>query len=261
MSVSNEKMIKEAEAHKKRTEALKFLETKGQSVGPISIKQIEENKNKADNTLSLLLKEKAQNLSKGSSEKSSKFALLKQQNESREEFALKTSNALTAPLKRNWKEVPDVVSKKSYYWNTVTNETTWDRPIEVENMNDYNGLNLNTSRVDDLPPNWIEKTHAATKQSFYQNTVTGKTSFTRPVVEKTVVTTIATANAPSSSTTQQTTLSGNKNKLSDTTFNNDSKRLRSVDPLDPTKGKGLGNGPQDGSMADSTASGPLWQQR
>jgi hypothetical protein len=257
MSVSNEKLIKEAEAHRKRTEALKFLETKGQSVGPVSIKQIEENKNKADNTLSLLLKEKAQYLSKGTSEKDSKFALLKQQNESREEIALKVSNTLSAPLKRDWKEVPDVVSKKSYYWNTVTNEVTWDRPVQVEVVNDYSGLN--TPRVNDLPPNWIEKTHAATKQSFYQNTVTGKTSFTRPVTE--VVSTII-PTATSSSTPQQITLSGNKVKLSDSnTVSNDSKRLRSVDPLDPTRGKGSGNGPQDGSMADSTATGPLWQQR
>ncbi len=221
-----EKLQKELAAQKKRAQALQYLEKQGQSVGPISLQQIEENKKKGDNTLDLLLKERASNLSKNV-EKESKQALLNQQNAAR--LSEKTNANIQSEIVSNtvlahrWKETVDPVSGKTYYWNTTTNETKWERPVQpIQPASSSVSMN-------GLPPNWIEKLHASTKQIFYVNTVSGITSFTRPAFD-----------APSSSGRPSDQVAyGSQSATSEQQSN---KRARvehggAADPLDPLQGK------------------------
>jgi len=44
-----------------------------------------------------------------------------------------------APIPSWWKEVPDPTSGQTYYWNSITNQTSWDRPPPAEGQGQGQG--------------------------------------------------------------------------------------------------------------------------
>lgn len=155
-----------------------------------------------------------------------------------------------------------------------TNETTWERPKPPP------------SEDDELPVGWVAIRHAATGQIFYQHEVTGEKRWTKPE-RPDDRSDIPTAGGASSSTAAAAAGGGGsgKRKLeegggggaksADADTSADQKRaamesreaLRArieagLDPLDPSQsGKRSGVSKLEEKMADSTASGALWQQR
>ncbi len=159
--LSEEKLAKELEANKRRTEALKYLESQGQSIKTELTSNDPFRSNASDNTLYLLSKESAVKQSLPT-EKDTKSAILKQQSELRDKVVEKADNKLL-PLPPNWQEVLDTNTGKPYYWNTATNETSWTRPQGVEPK----AATVSSSSVLNLPEGWTEKIHPATNQKYY----------------------------------------------------------------------------------------------
>ena len=49
----------------------------------------------------------------------------------------------------NWKAVNDTITNKTYYWNTSTNETTWNAPIVMKKVSN------NDEKKNEKLPQWI----------------------------------------------------------------------------------------------------------
>lgn len=225
------KYIKEIEAQKKRVEALKHLEKQGQSV--ISSNKLQEsvskvvnvNKMGTDNTLDLLLRQGI--LSHQSSkeiEKNIKKALLDQQQ------ALKPSGPdskidFNYVSESGWKAVEDKGSGKVYYWNTNTNETSWEEPSDLKDIKPQTTL----TPTENLPAPWIKKVHPATMQEYYFNPETKQSSSEHPLMKKVVVE----AAPPSDSLKRQVVEHADESNA---------KKARkslatNIDPLDPMGGQ------------------------
>jgi polyglutamine-binding protein 1 len=141
-----------------------------------------------------------------------------------------------------------------------TNETTWERPKPPP------------TESDELPVGWVAIRHAATGQIFYQHEVTGEKRWTKP--EKADDRSDIRAAAAGAASGKRKLESG-ETKSIDADTSADQKRsagesrdaLRArieagLDPLDPSQsGKRSGVSKLEEKMADSTASGALWQQR
>lgn len=184
MSVSNNaKLEKELLAQKLRTQALLHLQKEGQAVEKIPLTGVMIPKKDVgkggDNTLDIILKQKAKALN---DIKAKSFASVdksippQQQSASKETAPLITVSSLPSC----WQEVPDGSTGRSYYWNTQTNVTTWERP-ELPSGS--------TVPAPALPEGWVEKTHPATRQKYYSHTATGRTSVTLPVAPSASATT------------------------------------------------------------------------
>ena len=156
MSSILEKKRKETEAQVQRLKALKYLAKQDEGIftSSSSSKVIYDT---SDNTLDLLLKEKA----------NIKTLEISKKRQLTEEFyeAKETNQSLS----NNWKEVIDSGTGKAYFWNTVTNETTWDRPATA--------LICGT---DEKLTGWVKKVHPSTKQEYYFHVETGKITNERP---------------------------------------------------------------------------------
>lgn len=263
-TTKEEKLKQEQEAKRKRELAIKYLHQEGQSMKTISAELHEKSKVTKDNTLELLLKEKTARLTSSSNSHISTESILRnsvllaQNEEPKEQFVV---DDLT-----KWQKVLDPKSGLYYYWNSSTNETTWTKPIAKKPI-----AQSSTVQTSGLPDGWTEQIHHATKQVFYVHTATGEKRWSKPESAE------AATDIPSAAL---------KRKRDDVTTHSvggiaPSKRLVAgkieVDPLDPSaalernganRNRFVIEGSTDGSrglstdrMADSTASGALWQQR
>lgn len=182
MSKMNDEAYKrEIEAQRARAKALNYLESNG--CGPSTFESnasqkglvhaLSEKKHvkkiSGDNTLDLIAKQQKNITMASSVDKiSTKAALLKQQDDLR--LVQSNLGIKESPLPINWEAVLDPSSSEYYYWNRITSETTWTRPV------------LDSSFVSetDLPPGWVEVVHSGTKQVYYQHQGTSEKRWTKP---------------------------------------------------------------------------------
>ena len=236
------KYLKELEAQKKRADALKHLQHQGQSVvinnglhkaAPVV-------NTRADNTLELLFKQKIAS-SKSAAvtdvERTAKAAILQQQDSFLNSVKPSTQTAGTLqPLPEEWKEVVDKQSGKSYYWNLVTNETSWERPTVTTTTGPTSASVSSTSsglQVEaDLPHPWVKKLHPATQQAYYFNPETKQSSSEHPLKRAAAATSTSSSSAPSDGKKRSSAESGNEaTKKKGRVIPTD------IDPLDPTGGE------------------------
>ena len=131
------KAAREAEALKRRALAIAFMAKQGETVGPANAPSSGPPKT-SDNTLALLLNRKAEQV-KSTEEQKSKLMAVKQQEEERRARYMDNVGQNLPP---GWEAVLDQSSKRHYYWNQATNETTWTRPTgagESATANDAGG--------------------------------------------------------------------------------------------------------------------------
>ena len=241
-----EKIEKEALAQKKKAETIAHLETQGQRVeGVIGFTKKLESKT-SDNTLALLLSRKAVATTTEAEkvkEQQAKATLIKQQDDCRRARDLKTENESLPP---SWQSVFDDGSKTFYYWNRVTNETSWTKPDaypEIISVSGETGATDNdvvpnivaaavvatlvavapvSDCADALLSGWEERKHPATLQSYYVNLTTNESRYTMPTLL-----------APSSSSSGQNMDNGSMKRSGDQR-NAQAEKLRrlDIDPLD-----------------------------
>lgn len=217
------KIEKEIKAQKERLQAIKYLAEQGQSVQSkvgSNVSTIQR-----DNTLDISLKRRANEII-GSNDKrvdtNFKANILKQQSDLQLEKVTKSVSALPP----NWKKVLCPESNLYYYWNTETNTTQWEKPVDtisnkVSDLKAPQEINPNK-----LESEWQELIHAATKQKYYYNRITGEKRSSLPS------NTIVKAEVPQKSITKASAEHTGKEEKS--------KRQRvQVDPLDPNYGKVL----------------------
>eukprot|EP01031_Cornospumella_fuschlensis_P039493 gene39493-48083_t len=192
-SKASDMALKELEAQKFRKAALKHLESQGQrvSVNGTMMGSVVE-KQQIDNTLQLLVRQSAsekkkqeENLEKrGLSSNRMSTASEKNSSNSSTTSGATRDPASSNELPENWKAIVDQGSGKTYYWNTVTNETSWERPALAAAAPASQLASAPTSSASKsfsaLPEGWEERIHPATKQTYYFNTITKQTSHTLP---------------------------------------------------------------------------------
>jgi hypothetical protein len=222
-------LAKELEAQRKRVQALKYLESQGQTVATDFevLAQIDKKDNKRDNTLELLRKQKIDEETK-KSELNAKSKLLQLQNDlvaikkKEQDTKNETKDDNIGDLPGNWEAIFDDKSTKYYYWNRVTNTTTWDKPQKAE---------LNTPVVEGL---WVQQFHQGSKQNYWLNKETGEKRF-----EVAMPVDIPNSTSSSSSSTfgkdqmkkrPASSLSNGINVIK-------KKKIFNIDPLDITQGK------------------------
>jgi hypothetical protein len=284
-ALSDEKLARELEAQKKRVVALKYLASQGQNVDTSEkvIQNMAKQASQSDNTLELMLKQRATSADTSRDlEKRAKAALLQSQDTLRSGLSNKpsSSSASNEPVSvrtnEEWEEIVDRGSMKSYYWNQTTNETRWEKP---------EGALILTKRTKCGGDDWKAAVHPATNQEYWINSRTGEKRFEAPTTSSSEA---ATKSVPSET---KAAASSNKNK----------RKYQNIDPLDPTGGQVSNRHhlfvlhiinfclqgadrygeAKDGRMADrlqhilmlpslliiqvkyfySTAGGALWQQR
>ena len=155
--VTLEQIKQEEQAQKRRDEAKKHLESIGQSIEKVDPKKANKS---SDNTLELLLSEKRKNI-----------VNLNNSTTSNKQSVPTTANNSNEKLQSGWQAVNDKTGK-TYYWNIITNETTWDKPV-LDKLND-------TSKQRELPTHWIEKVHEATFQTYWVHEKTGNKRWEMP---------------------------------------------------------------------------------
>ena len=125
-----------------------------------------------------------------------------------------TDGANAAPLPEGWSEVMDPASELTYFFNSVTGESTWERPGgEAERLDDERLEGDTTPDVGDnqvaiqstgedqdrretedpevedepeqtsssLPEGWTEVSDPSSGQTYFYNSITEESSWTRPV--------------------------------------------------------------------------------
>jgi hypothetical protein len=111
-------------------------------------------------------------------------------------------SSIPGPLPELWVESNDPSSGETYYFNSLTQEVSWERPsaevpskvldskVDEENENGDDNLNANheendngstTSQTLPLPIDWVESTDPTSGQTYYYNVESEETSWERPV--------------------------------------------------------------------------------
>jgi hypothetical protein len=182
---------KEKKALALRAEALRHLSSAGQMVAKVGTQTVQktETGKRGDNTLELLLRESAAKAelrqirlkAMSATESIAKATSVEQQEQPQPGTTESTPLAATPteapteaqPLPAGWQKIPDPASGRCYYWNILSNETTWEVPSGPAVQK--------AAEVPSLPQGWVQKLHPATKQSYYVNAELGLSSFTIPV--------------------------------------------------------------------------------
>ena len=177
---------REEKAKKKRLQAQTFLEESGcgpsqhqQRIAKVGLVAALSQRGKCkpsaggDNTLSILKKRKLEQ--DGLNTKNSSDISIKNcpGNLPKEGGVAKTR--VSADIPHPWEEISDHVSGKIYYWNKVTNVTTWEYPPATSCSKVQN--------IASLPSGWKEIIHPATKQKYYLHTRSGEKTWTYPTQE------------------------------------------------------------------------------
>lgn len=89
-----------------------------------------------------------------------------------------TAAAPAAELAPNWVETYDPSSGQPYYYNSVTQETSWEKPLATASSAApvANGTDTSTA----LPDGWTEHVDPSSGHPYYYNTNTQETSWERP---------------------------------------------------------------------------------
>ena len=222
-TVNTSKKDKERQAQLARLEALKHLETQGQSLkGYASLAaEMGQNEAKKDNTLEVMRRQKVAALGakaapqRGVDVTETLNVDLRQTTKATPAAAIDT-NALSGTdatrsaneLPAGWRAVKDAASGREYFWNTESNLTTWTRPsappgttvasnrtapsssgaagLVAARVTATGGASYSAAAaVAALPAGWEEKLHAATQQMIYVHSETGEKTFVRPTATST----------------------------------------------------------------------------
>ena len=161
----------EAEAQKRRDDAKKYLDGVGQSIEKVDLKKSGISN---DNTIELLLAEKRKNMSytPPTTNTTTATKILS----TKTIPGASTNNASTDKLLPDWQAVLDG-SGNTYYWNTKTNETKWEKPL------DNSASSTSATSDNKLPSYWIEKVHSATFQTYYIHEKTGNKRWEMPAYD------------------------------------------------------------------------------
>merc|ERR1712238_334386 len=108
-------------------------------------------------------------------------------------------NSIPNDLPDSWVEEEDPSSGQIYFYNSTTGETSWERPmnteeVEVNSLDRLNGTEpFNNEEEDDnetegdasttsnnLPTGWVEQEDTSSGQIYFYNSTTGETSRDRP---------------------------------------------------------------------------------
>ncbi|CAM9288250.1 unnamed protein product [Laminaria digitata] len=181
----------------------------------------------------------------------------------------KTDGGKPSPLPAGWTEVKDPKSGGVYFWNKAKGATTWVRPTPSGNEGASSASDQSTPG---LPEGWKAVTHAATGQSHYVNEASGERSFTFPGSQPAAAAVSERRGKGGASHDERGTAASSARGREGRDRGGGERPKKkgrgggwAIDPLDPTGktgGKWSEGLVQVGErMADSTASGPLWQQR
>lgn len=233
------KIEAEALAQKKKAEAIAHLESQGQRVQGVEGFSKKLAAKTADNTLALLLGRKAITTATEAEkikEQLVKAALIRQQDEIRRSRESKLDKDDLPP---NWESVLDIQSQLFYYWNRITNVTTWEKPEPSERddlfkiVSTESEVSTSAAILEELPktnsllPGWEERNHSATLQSYYVNIISGEVRSVKPTLESCNV-------QSSEGKILETRTSENKKRPSTSSFSGDQLKFQrhSIDPLD-----------------------------
>lgn len=131
----------------------------------------------------------------------------------------------------------DPTSGSTYYWNRVTDVTTWEKPVDTTTTTRSQTSN---SQNDDLPPGWVKVIHSATQQEYYIHQATNEKRWTKPSIsdsQSDIPQPTTRSSANTNTNTNTTTTTNEKKKPRETESQLQEKRRRlQIDPLDPTGG-------------------------
>lgn len=189
---STASLAKQSAAVSKRDEALKYLAKEGQTIESLaSIRKREldlSQRPKGDNTLYLLMQQKIEEEKQSRLQQQQRTAILQKRQTIVRNYgksddkviSLSQSIETEAVLPSGWQKVPDSASGKFYYWNTVTNETSWTPPPPASSTTVASTSTL-TITEEPLPAGWVQRVHPATQQMLYFHIESGRTVGERPI--------------------------------------------------------------------------------